>query len=346
MINLLPEFWYLATLSRKLTVGRSVPVTLLEQEVLLVRAGDGRVHAYADRCPHRGMRLRHGTCDGAALQCGYHGWRFRLDTGRCESIPSLVENDIIEPARFGLRVFPCREVQGNIWVFMGTQTVPALLPSVPEVPGFDGVAPQISATMRFACEADVATMGFFDPGHPAFVHTSRWWKHKPATSLRPKEKTFTPDALGFRMQRHHLRHGANPYRLLGRNVHVDVTIQLPGLRIEHIQGDRHSACVLAASTPVTATTTDVHYRLYWTMGWLAPLKPIAAWMTREFLRQDQDIADKLDASDAPYPPAMFVGDADAQIRWFVNVKKEYMASRAEQRPFVNPLRKQVLRWRS
>jgi len=106
MINLLPEFWYLATLSRKLTVGRSVPVTLLEQEVLLVRAGDGRVHAYADRCPHRGMRLRHGTCDGAALQCGYHGWRFRLDTGRCESIPSLVENDIIEPARFGQRRVP------------------------------------------------------------------------------------------------------------------------------------------------------------------------------------------------------------------------------------------------
>ena len=217
---------------------------------------------------------------------------------------------------------------------------------MPTVPGFDGVAPQVRACMRFPCETDVAAMGFFDPAHPAFVHTSRWWKAKPSSSLRAKQKAFEPDALGFRMKRHHLAHGANPYRLLGRNVHVDVTIQLPGLRIEHIQGDRHSACVLAACTPITADTTDVHYCVYWTMGWMAPVKPFARWMARDFLRQDYDVAAQLSASNAPFPPPLFVGDADAQIRWFLRVKKEYEASRAEQRPFVNPLREQVLNWRS
>ncbi len=155
--------------------------------------------------------------------------------------------------RFRLRAFPCREVQGNIWVFTGDASDPALLPAVPSVPGFDGIAPQVRACMRFPCASDVAAMGFFDPAHPAFVHTSRWWKAK-ALELAPRQ------AEGVRARRARLpheaapsAHGANPYRLLGRNVHVDVTIQLPGLRIEHIQGDRHSACVLAACTPIQPT---------------------------------------------------------------------------------------------
>ena len=346
MSRLLTDFWYLATAGYALTLGKTLPMTILEHDILLGRGRDRSVFAYADRCPHRGMPLRHGKCDGETLQCSYHGWQFRTDNGRCVAIPALSKSDGIDPGRFGLHAIPCREVQGNIWVFMGEASDPARLPIVPTVPGFDSAAPQVSASMRFPCTADVATIGFFDPAHPAFVHTSRWWKRKASTSLRAKEKVFEPDALGFRMKRHHLQHGANPYRLLGRNVHIDVTIQLPGLRIESIEGERHSACVLAASTPVTATTTDVHYCVYWTIGWLAPLKPFARWMTRDFLRQDYDVAVKLGGADAPYPPTMFVGDADAQIRWFLRVKKEYQASRAERRPFVNPLREQVLRWRS
>ncbi len=346
MSDLLPEFWYLAARGERVTAGKPLAMTLMGHEILVGRRDDGGVYAFLDRCPHRGMPLRHGTCDARGLQCGYHGWRFRTDTGQCSEIPALPEGDGPDPGRFRLRGFPAREVQGNVWVYTGEVADAAELPAVPTVPGFEGASPQVSAVMRFPCAADVATMGFIDPAHPAFVHTSRWWKRKPGTSLRAKEKAFEPDALGFRMKRHHLKHGANPYRLLGRNVHVDVTIQLPGLRIEHIKGDRHSACVLATSTPITATETDVHYCVYWTVGWLGPLKPVARWMTRDFLRQDYDVAVQLGGAHAPFPPPMFVGDADAQIRWFMRLKKEWQASRAEARPFVNPLREQVLRWRS
>jgi phenylpropionate dioxygenase-like ring-hydroxylating dioxygenase large terminal subunit len=346
MIDLLPDFWYLATASRSISPGQTLPITLLGQAILLGRSRKGTAFAYADHCPHRGMPMRYGKSDGKTLQCSYHGWQFSTETGRCVEIPALCAPDSIDPKRFGLKAFPCREVQGNIWVFTGDACDPAALPAVPTVPGFDGIAPQVSATMRFPCAADVATAGFFDPAHPAFVHTSRWWKSKPAASLRAKEKAFEPDGLGFRMKRHHLRYGANPYRLLGRNVHVDVTIQLPGLRIEHIEGERHSACVLAASTPIDATTTDVHYCVYWSMGWLAPLKPFARWMARDFLRQDYDVAVRLNDARAAFPPPLFVGDADTQIRWFLRVKKEYQTSQTERRPFVNPLREQVLRWRS
>ena len=346
MSNLLPDFWYVALAGRALAQGKTVSVTLLDQAILLGRRRDGAVFAYADRCPHRGMPLRFGKCDGDTLRCSYHGWRFRTDDGRCVEIPALSEADTFDPTRVRLRAFPCREVQGNIWVFTGDASDAATLPAIPTVPGFGDVAPQIRASLRFAGTADLATIGFFDPGHPAFVHTSSWWKAKPSTSLRAKEKAFEPEALGFRMKRHRLVQGANPYRILGRNVSIEVSIQLPGLRVEHIEGERHSACVLATSTPITASTTDVHYCIYWSMGWLAPLRPFARWMARDFLRQDFEVAARLDAAKAPFPPSMFVGDADAQIRWFLRLKKEYQASRAEQRPFVNPLREQVLRWRS
>ena len=63
-----------------------------------------------------------------------------------------------------------------------------------------------------------------------------------------------------------------------------------------------SACVLAAATPISETVTDVHYCVYWTMPWLAPLRPAAWWMARDFLRQDRDVAARLMGNPAPPPP--------------------------------------------
>lgn len=341
MDTMLRGFWYLAASGARLKPGRTLPVTLVGQNLLLVRASDGAVSAFEDACPHRGMPMRHGPFDGTLLQCGFHGWAFRATDGTCVRIPSLTASDKTDPARFRLRAHPCREVQGNIWVYCGDGEPP----EVPSVPGFDGRAPQVHETMRFPCGADLAVTGFIDPGHPAFVHTSRWWKRDPASSLREKEKHFEPDRMGFRMRRHHLKHGANPYRLLGRDVHIDISIQLPGIRVEHIQGSRHAACVLAAATPVSETETDVHYCVYWTVPWLATLRPAAAWMARDFLGQDRDIAVRM-AGNPALPPQMFIGDPDAQVRWWLRLKKEYAAATAEGRPFSNPLRERTLHWRS
>ena len=338
---MLRGFWYLAVSRASLARGKTMPVKVLNEALLLGRRADGTVFAVGDYCPHRGMPMRHAWFDGQCLRCCYHGWVFRSTDGVCTEIPSVAPGDETDPARFHLRTFPCRDVQGNIWVFMGDGE-PG---EIPTVPGFGDASPQISTTMRFPCDVDLAAGGFFDPGHPAFVHTSRWWKRNPAANLHLKEKHFEPHGMGFRMLRHHLQHGATPYRMLGRNVHIDIGIQLPGIRIEHIQGDRHAACVLAAATPITETETDVHYCIYWTPKWLAPFRPFAGYMARDFLGQDRTVAIRMAENPTP-PPPLFVGDPDTQIRWWLRLKREYLASVAERRPFVNPLRAQVLRWRS
>ena len=344
--GMLRGFWYIAAPARSLPVGRTKPAVVLGEELLLGRDHDGVVFAYADRCPHRGMPMRHGTFDGCDLRCCYHGWAFSAKDGVCSQIPALAKQDPTPPGRFRLRRFPCREVQGNVWVYIPSgRAIPDVLPAVPRVPGFDRAAPQISTTMRFPSNADIAAYGFCDPAHPAFVHTSRWWKSKAGLKLRPKTKEFEPVGYGFRMKTHTLVGGARPYRLLGGDVRVDVTLSLPGLRIEHIRGSRHSACVLAAVTPVTETLTDVHYCVYWTIPWLAPLRPLASLMARDFLRQDLDMAAKL-AHGPATPPMLFVGDADTQIAWMMRLKREYLASQTEGRSFINPLTEQTLGWNS
>ena len=61
--ELLYDYWYVALPAGKLARAAMQPVTLLGQQVLLLRDKDGRVSALRDFCPHRGMPLRHGQFD-------------------------------------------------------------------------------------------------------------------------------------------------------------------------------------------------------------------------------------------------------------------------------------------
>ncbi|HEY6983992.1 aromatic ring-hydroxylating oxygenase subunit alpha [Reyranella sp.] len=58
------------------------------EPVIMVRAGDGRVHVLANRCAHRGTMLCWQDRGGGrrSFQCSYHGWVFGLD-GRLRSLP-------------------------------------------------------------------------------------------------------------------------------------------------------------------------------------------------------------------------------------------------------------------
>ena len=337
-------FWHLALGSEQLRPGRTRPVTIAGEAMLLGRDASGTAFAVPDRCPHRNMPLRHGTFDGTQIRCGYHGWAFAAADGRCTEIPGLAEADPAQVQKFRLHKLPCREIQGNVWVLPGGAD-PQTAPPIPTIPGLDGQVPRTRATLRFPCDADTAVFGFIDPAHPPFVHTSRWWK-KPGASLRLKEKAFVPEGLGFRMASHRSTNGANPYRLLGRDVRITVDIALPGTRVEHIVGSRHTAGVLAVATPVEEHVTDVHYCAYWTMPYLGFARPLANYMTRDFLTQDRNVAVQLAEAGATGTPKLFVGDADAQIRWWLRLRREWAESRTEDRPFNNPLRPQTLRWRS
>jgi phenylpropionate dioxygenase-like ring-hydroxylating dioxygenase large terminal subunit len=99
-------------------------------------------------------------------------------------------------------------------------------------------------------------------------------------------------------------------------------------------------------TPISATETEINHAIYWTMPWLTWLKPALAPFVRRFLHQDRDIMEKQQEGLRHKPPLLLINDADTQAKWYYRLKNEYARARAENRPFANPVKPRVLRWRS
>lgn len=346
--RLLRGLWYLAVPAARLRRGAMLPLTLLGEPVLLCRAADGGVFALRDVCPHRGIPLRYGRFDGSTVMCGYHGWRFDSSGTACE-IPSLLPDQKVNLQRIRCGSYAVREHQGLIWIYMPPEGAAAegeTLPPVPELPGVPAERrPGIATSMDFPCGADHAAFGLMDPTHAAFVHTSWWWKRQ-ARKLREKRKDFEPAPLGWRMVRHALPPENRAYRIFGENVTTEIRYALPGLRIEHVEGSRHSAVGLTAITPIDATHTVVWQIFYWTLPWLGAIRPLALALVRRFLDQDRQMVIRQQHGLPHAERLMLVNDADMQARWFHRLGQEWQRAQAEGRPFENPLRPQTLRWRS
>ncbi|MBD8892378.1 aromatic ring-hydroxylating oxygenase subunit alpha [Roseibium litorale] len=347
--ELLRGLWYVACPGSDIKPGAMTGKKLMGEMVLLGRDKHGKVFALRDICPHRGIPLRHGWFDGEHVQCCYHGWKFGTD-GTCVDIPSTHEYQTIDYSKISCGAFPCIEQQGLIWVYFaengekpeeGRQPLPPMLPDFAADQG-----PSVAILQHFVCSVDHAALGLMDPTHAAFVHTS-WWFKKNGTKLRPKEKQFEASELGWAMVRHKIPPQNIAYRyLLGDNVTTEISYRLPGLRIEHIKGDKHCVVGLTTITPVTEDETEVRQMFWSTIGWLKPLHPLVRHLMNVFLDQDRRVVIQQREGLEYNPKLMLINDADTQGRWWMQLKREWAASAEEKRPFENPVKGRVLRWMS
>lgn len=106
-------------------------------ELAIWRSATGRLSAWKDRCPHRGMRLSHGFVRGETLACIYHGWVYGQD-GACRHIPA--HPAMVPPASIRAEAFACVEQDGVLWV------APAAASDAP--PKLEGMDPVRSLAMR------------------------------------------------------------------------------------------------------------------------------------------------------------------------------------------------------
>jgi len=339
---MLREAWYVALPASDLARGRTLHKTLLGEPVLLGRDTSGKVFALRDTCPHRGTLLSKGKFDGREVECPYHGWKFATD-GRCTAIPSHCAGQRPQPGDIRADVFPAAEHQGNIWVYMGSTSPPAL----PTVPVF--TAPQMHVSMIFDCNIDLAVIGLMDPAHGAFVHKSSLWRNE--ASIHEKQKAFSPlpesEGLGWRMDRHTASSNSRAYRLfLGGAPETEISYHLPSVRIEHARTPRYNYVGLTTCTPLTADRTEVHHAMYWDVPMLSVLKPLARRLTWRFLDQDRRAVMSMVEGLAFNPATMLVQDADTQTRWYYRLKREALAAQAEGRAPQNPITPVTLSWRS
>ncbi len=338
----LKGLWYFALPGRTLKPGRMTAKMMLGEPLLIGRGRDGIPFAVRDICLHRGMPLSSGRFDGTEIECCYHGWRY--DTaGRCTDIPSLSKDQAFDFTKIRLRNYRCREVQGNIWVYMGEEGDDPL-PPVPEIPDIGDQHAQIAGTMVFPCNVDHAALGLIDSAHGPYVHRSWFWRTPKGT--RDKVRKFVPSHLGFTMVRHVASSNSWIFRPFGGTPQMEITFQLPGVHIEHARVGRYLLCGMIVVTPISESETEVNYQIFWTIPWLTPFRPILKPFVHTFFGQDRQAMIKLRKGLDNNPPQLFVSDPDEQAKWYYRLKKEFARAREENRPFENPIKEQVLRWRT
>ncbi|MCU6497881.1 aromatic ring-hydroxylating dioxygenase subunit alpha [Rugamonas sp. A1-17] len=158
--------WHPVALSQEIAAGAITATDLLDTRLALWRDSGGALHAWEDRCPHRGTRLSTGALHNDTLRCAYHGWTFGTE-GRCKHIPAL---PALGEANLKAQVatYRVQECYGLVWVCLGDPVV-ARPPPFPEFSD--------AALRKVWCGPyDVQSSGprivenFLDMAHFAFVH--------------------------------------------------------------------------------------------------------------------------------------------------------------------------------
>lgn len=135
------------SLSGGIEPGARTGTSVNGQAVVVWRGQDGRVRAWDDWCPHRGMRLSFGFVRGSQLTCIYHGWSFG-PSGQCLSIPA---HPAMTPSpKITARSLPAAEALGMIWVGDGAPPEDELVYPVRSI-----TVPVPAAALRGALEGSL-----------------------------------------------------------------------------------------------------------------------------------------------------------------------------------------------
>lgn len=156
--------WHPVAAADQIQAGTILAARLLGQELALWRSADGEIHAWEDRCPHRGTRLSIGQVVADQLVCAYHGWRFDAQ-GSCTLAPA--QPSWTPPKSACARVFSAVERYGLVWVCLGTPAL-ELLP----FPEYDdpNLRKVLCGPYRVETSAPRIVENFLDMGHFPFVH--------------------------------------------------------------------------------------------------------------------------------------------------------------------------------
>jgi nitrite reductase (NADH) small subunit len=100
------ELWIPVARADSIAPSKACVIEAAGAKIAVFRAGDGRLFAIEDRCPHRGAALSNGLVyDNDKVACGDHGWSVRLADGG------------VEPPECGqVRTFPVKVEDGVVFV--------------------------------------------------------------------------------------------------------------------------------------------------------------------------------------------------------------------------------------
>lgn len=117
--------WYWAAWAKDISQ-KPLHRKFLNQDVALYRDSGNQVHALNAMCPHRGANLAKGVVIDDCLRCPFHALKFD-SSGQCVEIPAQPPGERI-PGNAKVDVYPIREQDGIIWIWMDPLAEPDHVP--------------------------------------------------------------------------------------------------------------------------------------------------------------------------------------------------------------------------
>lgn len=166
MGNLMRRYWVPILSSREIAEpdGPQVRVQILGEKLLAFRDTEGRPGLINEFCSHRGVSLYFGRNENNGIRCAYHGLKFDRN-GQCVDVPSSPQ----ACARMHIKSYPCIELGGLLWAYMGPADKQ---PAPPDLEWCTLPASHVFVSKRLQYSNYLQAMeGGIDTAHVSFVHS-------------------------------------------------------------------------------------------------------------------------------------------------------------------------------
>lgn len=276
---MLNSYWYIACESREL-VNKPLAAIIMQKQIVLFRAANGKIGAIEDRCAHRNAPLSRGRIVNNCVECPYHGWQYGID-GKVTDIPAFPETDPI-PSNLFIKSYRALEMDGYIWVCLAEK--PAREKPLPFP--YLGEAGWTSFKMKTRFNGGVETCleNFLDCPHATFVHRL-WFRTPTRKKIKAIVSSLADGAVAEYIEEP--RDNALVWWLLSkeksRMKHTDRFIAPATSRVDYIFSDSRHYIITSSCTPIDEKTTEVYTVIsfkYPVFGWFIRLffAPLSRWI--------------------------------------------------------------------
>lgn len=163
------NYWYPVMLSRDLK-RKPLKRRLLGEDIVFWRDG-GKVHAIADRCPHRGASLSQGRIrfpGSGTISCPYHGWTFD-GSGQLRACIQEGPGSVM-PAKVRTKAYPVEERINVVWVWIGDMEAVPVEEDIPVALKVPEVHSYVHFTQVWSTNWALLFDNFMDGLHAPYLH--------------------------------------------------------------------------------------------------------------------------------------------------------------------------------
>lgn len=181
--EMLRRYWLPVGVSDEVaSKGKPKQVKVMDEDLVLFRDDKGRPGLLGLHCSHRLTSLAYGRVEDGGIRCPFHGWLYDVE-GRCLEQPA-------EPEPFCGRIqhpaYPCQELGGLIFAYMGPKDKIPLLPRYELLIREDGSRKADYYIINSNYLQNVE--GAVDTVHFAYLHMDNWSKVKHRLATMPKPR--------------------------------------------------------------------------------------------------------------------------------------------------------------